>query len=832
MARSRANSMASRHGSRAASQANVARQDVVADPTNFDFDFNNVDEWFNDEGLDLSGFDFNANANANTVGFANPFAPVVPPAHYVQQAPFDQYGHRLSPQYQAQYPMAPPMGGNIDPSLLTQQPYGLQAPTPGLTAVPGEANFTQQYPTQYSDPSMFMLTPQPYYQPFQQTGYTPMEQPAIQQAHQEAPAPARRPNKRALSTSGSEDEAPNPKRRRDQSSSPEIVKRPRRQSRDSGFSTESSLGAWKGPNIPQAGQTPLKSANKPWVRVNNNTKGETTRTARINAEMAQQTEDNKYKCKPLPNGNWKSKKFEFEYVTNSNLDEFKQKKMSARQITDYISQYPTDDLRLWLQVAPADMARRYASPAHSKCLFEDCPKHTWGDSGTIDVGHYRVAFDEKFKVYGHNNKSIDPFDCPGFVHLYCLERFCNFEKLCNIADIEVDARVDLPRELSQAKWTLSGRPEIETARRFIKACKKGEGNLRTLEEFAQYPVHVSSHQSKAFDGTLVSVLSDINIDARTRSQMRQFIERKLTPNVLMINRGDMEIAMTQKKIKHSKVYKKAIKTKCATAASFDFEAYYDEYDPAINQRIAKYRDLNARYDAEEEAGTARHRSKKAAPKRKRAAVVHDDSDEDESDTGYAGPSRPRPAHGRRRRQQAPQDSDSGNDVQEYVPRTGTRVSPRNSERVNYAQDEQQQQHQPNQRPAQPSYIPEDYRPASPGRRESLSNFFPNIRQDDPNYDQQRGPSVEEMDTIMNFFYDGLARRKSSTASSHGRFHAGIVKPRSPRARSGRQASFAAHPVSSEQEYHVNDPPSQLVATPSAQSPTRRSTRIARSHHQG
>jgi len=294
--------------------------------------------------------------------------------------------------------MALSMVDNINPLALSQQSYGVDGPTARLTAVLSEATLAQQDSMQYEESSMFIS--QSYYtapQAFQQTGYTPIEEPAIQQAPQETPAPAHQSNKRSLSSSDSEHEGTPSKRRRNESSSPKLVRRPRRgQSRGSDSSSESSLGHSKQLNFACAGERPNKDSTKPWVRINGNTKGETTRSARINAEAARQLY-RKYKYKPLPNGYWKTRKFEFEYVNSGSFDEFKQKKMSARQVMEYITQYPTDDLRLWLQVAPADMARRYASPAHSKCLFKDRPKHAWGDSGTIQVGHYRVAFDEKFR---------------------------------------------------------------------------------------------------------------------------------------------------------------------------------------------------------------------------------------------------------------------------------------------------------------------------------------------------------------------------------------------------------------------------------------------------
>jgi len=825
---------------------------VVAVPVGYFDDLDHVDDSQFD-GNDYTDFDIDSFLNAGNVGAADN-STSGSGAHYVQIPSFDQFGQPIIPQAQPtqQYGQAEfdHVSGVIDPTLLqsqpqAQHPWTFEDSTPGLTAVPGANDFAPMLPAQafhftqpvYADPYM---APGPVFFPsqaYQQTGYTPIEQ----------PAPAANSNKRARydSDSDSEGEAPSPKRPRstqqaqdlsgDESNSPKStqstrVRKPargRRASRDSGFSSESSLGRLNKPNLAHAGEKPQKSEDKPWVRINNNTKGETTRTARINNEAKQEL---KYKYKPLPHadGYWcsKSGKYTFEYTSHGGLDEFKKKKMSARQIMAYIMDFPTDDLRLWIQVSPADMARRYGSPGHSKCLFEHCPKHVWGDSGTIDVGHYRVAFDEKFKAFG--NKTVDPFDCPGFVHLYCLERFCDFERICANADVQVDTRVDLPRELGQAKWTMSGRPEAEQASYFIKACKKDK--LRQTEAFAQYPVHTSSSAPKQFDRTLVHALADINVASRTRSQMRQFVERKLTPNVLMINKGDMEIAMTQKKIKQSEVYKKSIKKKRATAASFDFEALYDEYDPVINQRIAEYRNLKVKYDREDAAGTAPRRTK-APAKRKASVVANYDSDSEHD----AGPSHRHSAHD--------DDSDNESDFAQS-PRAGTRSSPRKRQRVSYAVEDEQQPviHQAYQAPApqQPPqpYIAQGYVQARDIRKRSLSEYFPKSGPslDDfppPGDNEDPALTAQEIDDLLAR-HAQLERRKSSTLSNGP--WGGIMKARSPRSprsprRAGRVASFARQPVSSSQEYNVNDPPSQLVATPthSSAAAARRSTRLASRH---
>lgn len=724
---------------------------------------------------------------------------------------------------------------NIDPMLLS---------TPGLTALPGATDFVPQQhgeyeQFQYPDPMMYSQHPLPYYPHLPQyypNGY--MAQQYRQQLQgQDGQGTSPRNQKRRRSDPDSEDDVPVINKRRrttqqsqhDSDSDASVVKtvkpfkanRGRDPSNDSVVSSNSSLGKDSVIPIAQAGQLPQKCDDKPWIRINNNTKGETTRTARINEEAS---EIRKYKYKPLPHGDWESGKYKFEYTSVGGLDEFKNKKMSARQIQEYITQYPSGDLRLWLQVAPADMARRYGSPAHSKCLFEQCPKHVWGDSGTIDVGHYRIAFDEKFKRYG--NKVVDPFDVPGFVHLYCTERFLDFEGICRVADIEVDSRVALPREASLAKWTMCGRREEALADRFIKTATSRRVALRSEKDFENYPVHILSSQPKPFHHTLVHGMASIAIQSRTRSQMRQFIDRKMTPNIILVNKGDLEVAMTQKKIRATKHFKKAIRSKTATAATYDFRAYYNDFDPIINIRLDQYVALKMQYDLEDARGSRTREKARAVTKKRgrpvttkrgrnaRAAHDHSDSEADfavESDN--EGPEY---------------------NVHQVGPSRGVRSSPRKHQPVNY--DENTVPGYMSAGAQHDHFIGKEHAPA--GRHESLSHLFPKSILGEPLYECPSPPAQPEefaqpkgdlTQTEINAILD-LARRRSSTVS-RGPHYAGVMKmskspprsPQCPRTPRLRQASFKAQPVTSSKEFDSNDPPSAL-ATSSTEG--RRSARLA------
>ncbi|KAF1914735.1 hypothetical protein BDU57DRAFT_303158 [Ampelomyces quisqualis] len=832
MSHSQPNSrQASRAGSRQAST--VAGQDgqaMVALPGDDVGDFN-IENWDFDAALGtVPSFDEFDESNYGNFAF-QPY-----PHIDLGSSPYNAHTQARAQPWDDPALVAPE---SIDPALLVQQPQSSQLtdpvhlqPTPGLTAVPGTPTILPSdglHPIQpyqgmqmqhtYPDPldldtpgAAPYWVPQGYSQPLYPMQPSPMLRPVPEQPLS-VPNPLKRPREVSISDagSGSEYDAPSKRRRAtqqvedessDESDGFEVTKAfrgrksdRRRESRDSGFSSSSSLGKLSRPRAARVGQKPQKCEDKPWVRINSNTKGDTTRTARINGEAR---ELRKYKSKPLPHGNWESSNFTFEYVNTGGMDEFKTKRMKPRQIKEYILQYPSEDLVLWIQVSPADMARRYGSPAHSKCLFRECPKHIYGDSGTIDVGHFRVAFDEKHKKYG--NRVVDPFDVPGFAHLYCLERFCDFAAICAHADVRVDTRVDLPREAGQAKWTMSGRPETDIAQYFIKACRKGQ--LHETEEFKDYPVHKSSKQDKAFNRTLAHAMADINIANRTRSQMRQFVDRKLTPNVFMISKGDMEMAMTQKKIKRSSSYKKAVRQ--GTASEFDFSAVYDDYDPVINQRIAEYVALKATYVAEDAASRVPRKSQTKASTTRRAKrktiTIRDDDDDDEDED----------------EDDFDLDNPSPTAVSPSAPHHA-RSSPRKRPRINYSTASPSSPQ--TSRPRLPSLPPLPEETAYPGfaphRRYSISQMYaPPAR----NPSSPRATQAD-MDRMLAAF---LARRKSSTLSV------------GPGARRKCKAGFLAHPVSARRVFDQDEPPSRVggggahgsAAAAAAAAGRRRSERLA------
>jgi hypothetical protein len=105
---------------------------------------------------------------------------------------------------------------------------------------------------------------------------------------------------------------------------------------------------------------------------------------------------------------------------------------------DFVNYHPYlrrhNGLTLWIQCVPADSAKRYPTKNSSRCRFANCPV----GNKTIRKGEFRVTIDE---WEWHREKARkDPFHNAGYVHLYCLEKFSDFNKLCAMGIVKPDTR--------------------------------------------------------------------------------------------------------------------------------------------------------------------------------------------------------------------------------------------------------------------------------------------------------------------------------------------------------------------------------------------------------
>ncbi|KAF2266456.1 hypothetical protein CC78DRAFT_614979 [Lojkania enalia] len=361
-------------------------------------------------------------------------------------------------------------------------------------------------------------------------------------------------------------------------------------------------------------EKPKMDENRPWVRINASTRGLTTRTAKINHYRSA------YEDRPHPIGDWKSQHYDFKYTKDG---EFKEKTMSARQIREFILQYPREPkhakLKIWIQKGPTDSARRYPTTSWPKCRFRDCPAHIY-QTGTILHGHYRVAFDEKWH---RDRENVDPFLCAGYVHLYCMERFLDFPEICRHTDVEVDTRQLTNEPNGKFAASLFGQPECGIAQDFVDRCRRGKHELRSMEQFANYPRHKDFPKAtaKPHQDTLTYWMNKIKNDSRPPAQLRQFSTRGLKPTHALVHGGDLDMLFSENIAKKAQEKQKNCKKRKAGS--------YDEDEEEFQQRKAIERKARVKETTEYFASKAMQKKRRTSRRNKRQLG----SDDETSDLG-------------------------------------------------------------------------------------------------------------------------------------------------------------------------------------------------------
>ncbi|MCJ1379522.1 hypothetical protein MMC17_002623 [Xylographa soralifera] len=143
---------------------------------------------------------------------------------------------------------------------------------------------------------------------------------------------------------------------------------------------------------------------------------------------------------------------------------------TVREIEDFLYQDPRRaNMTLWIQRLPADSAARYPYSESRRCRFLHC----FMSNGTINQGHYRIAFDELTSTHEYH----DPMHNAGYVHLYCFEKYLDFPKIVYDLNVQVDQRI-LPLEPKRRNGLL-----YQTNNRMIVST---QGELNIATEFVDY----------------------------------------------------------------------------------------------------------------------------------------------------------------------------------------------------------------------------------------------------------------------------------------------------------------------------------------------------------
>ncbi|MCJ1437485.1 hypothetical protein MMC27_006872 [Xylographa pallens] len=143
---------------------------------------------------------------------------------------------------------------------------------------------------------------------------------------------------------------------------------------------------------------------------------------------------------------------------------------TVKEIEDFLYQNPRRaNMTLWIQRLPADSAARYPYSESRRCRFLHC----FMTNGTINQGHYRIAFDELTSTHEYH----DPMHNAGYVHLYCFEKYLDFPKIVCDLNVQVDQRT-LPLEPRRRNGLL-----YQTNNRMIVST---QGELNVATEFIYY----------------------------------------------------------------------------------------------------------------------------------------------------------------------------------------------------------------------------------------------------------------------------------------------------------------------------------------------------------
>jgi hypothetical protein len=329
-------------------------------------------------------------------------------------------------------------------------------------------------------------------------------------------------------------------------------------------------------NLP-TGYRPRLRIDRPWVKINSTTEGKNRRSAKIDSFDPSKVYD-ELDVAPEP---WSH----FEYSEHGEL--LPGATYSATELRDYLYNHPlhtyegkTDRkrsrLRLWIQRAPADSARRKPSAFSDRCRYDNCPC----PNQSIRIGHFRVCFDEQSWKKHAKEEYMDPFINAGYVHLYCMEKLIDFPRVVRDLNVRPETR-KLKNELDGANRMDLGRVEVVVAAdRFIQACNAGE----ELPDYPRLTADNPAGRPRPYKGTLNHRLQLAKLEAEQPCRQRKRMELGDKRSQIHHHLGDLEAQQREKE-----------KTKAATLRKkrgrLTYETDDDESEQELEEEDAEVDDL-------------------------------------------------------------------------------------------------------------------------------------------------------------------------------------------------------------------------------------------------
>ena len=311
-------------------------------------------------------------------------------------------------------------------------------------------------------------------------------------------------------------------------------------------------------------ESPKNDKDKPWVRINSATKGN-TRTGKTN-NYGDGPYRNTLHPLGLQNPSWTaSNGTTFRY---NQWGELNSVSFEAADIERFLYEHPfyneetlstlppqqqqavshaQPKLTIWIQKMPGDSAKRVNTQHGLKCRVRECPAGIY-KSRTINTGHFRVAFDEQWTTHGEVR---NPMHVAGYAHLYCMERFFDFPSICRDFDVRADDR-ELTGEPT-GEWIAGlgqGTDQYRMARDFIMACKTGRGRDNWLE----YPTHNPARptaRKMPHANTLTAKMVEKKTEATGHSKMRMMEKRGKSATQFFVNKGDLQMQIDAQQERNS-----------------------------------------------------------------------------------------------------------------------------------------------------------------------------------------------------------------------------------------------------------------------------------------
>ncbi|KAK0511935.1 hypothetical protein JMJ35_005785 [Cladonia borealis] len=201
------------------------------------------------------------------------------------------------------------------------------------------------------------------------------------------------------------------------------------------------------------------------------------------------------------------------------------------EITTYLFTHPRPHtLTLRIHRNAPDSRHRYPTTHSHRCRFTTCPMYP---NNTINQGHIAVSVSED-----DGKLQRDPFLVAAWVHLYCLEKFTDFIRVCRDLNIEADMR-DLRLEArGRNPFRLSTPAEERCVRGFIRTCRSG--NVPH-----DYPLRFDNMQERAHEGTLTHRLACVKLKREPSGVGKQRSLREQQAGykgcTLDVHVGDLEV---------------------------------------------------------------------------------------------------------------------------------------------------------------------------------------------------------------------------------------------------------------------------------------------------